>query len=216
MFRDKNLTADQLRAKFLEISVGEAWFSADYHNQNNADETLIYDAGQANLKHIVGLFGPPPWEFLRPGDAPEHVMKTSRRQKKMTRNVGDSEYKAMRGSTVNYNALPKKPQFVVFTEPLDPQKIVHLWIPGIDPQMKDVDQEFFRALDTQIADGELVVNYKKPRKSESHHLEANQRVTLMIPRPDGDFEPFALFSIHTMLKAPRSATATLRGRIYPL
>jgi len=225
MFRRQNLTAEQLRAKFLEIAEGEQWFSSFYESSEAAAAPAAasssYDASQENVRHITALFGPPPWEFLQPGDAPDHIVKTSSRQRMMIRNPAKSEYKAMRGSTPNYSSLPKKPQFVVFADERDTSSALHLWIPGSDARMLDVESEFSQLFEQQIKDGELMFNYRRPKGSKTTHLQANQSVTLLIPRGGsaaaaGDYEPFATLSIHSVLRAPRSATATLKGMIYAL
>lgn len=232
-YRQKNLTQQQLREKFIQIRDGESWFSADYHigddeNPTNkldtdVDKDTDFDFGASNFAHIQVLFGPPPYEFLWPGDAPERFIKPSlHRERKMSRNRGESQYKGMRGQTINYGSLPKKPQF---TTQQDERNSIHLWVAGVDMKMRDPFKLFETLKEIEIASdgGNILFNYRRPRQANVDHLAVGDTVTLWIMGEETDQhnhdhqrETFCSMRVDEMFKTPRAATATLYGRVFAL
>jgi hypothetical protein len=124
MLREKNYTQEQLRTIFMEMKEGQGWFTREFQDNTND----LYGDSDTGVDHteeaIRGLFGNPPYEFLLEGDVPETFLSGKR---KLVRSRGASEYKAMRGDTINYDNLPRNPHFIDNENPHD---ACFYWIPG--------------------------------------------------------------------------------------
>lgn len=146
MFREKLLSAEQLRAKFLEIAEGESWFTEFYRPTDEATASSAaaaaasseYDGGAEQARQIRLLFGSEPYEFLLPGDAPERLVSSERsRQRHTTRRPPDSsEYAGMRANAVSYSSVPSKAQFV---DSYDEKKQRRYWLTNSDALMTRTD-----------------------------------------------------------------------------
>ncbi len=108
-----HLTPAQARTMFLNIALEQKWFTAEYETvtmrelfRGDGNDTLDPHIHMQN--RITRLFGPPPWTFLKPGDAPDRFMIGKGRNRRLIRDPESSEYNAMRGETINYKKEGKK------------------------------------------------------------------------------------------------------------
>lgn len=209
---NQNLSEEQLRTLFIRISNNESWFTADY-DVDDPEEHDEYDAGESNFNHIELLFGPPPWVFLQPGDAPERFVNSNRLGRKTVRNPSESTYKAMRGSTVNYSNLPKHPQFV--TSP-DPSKAHHLWVPGTDPKVVN-RFDLYQNLEQlqRETDGTVGFSYKRPKGSKVDHIAVSDLVILYtLDKKTKETQAFCQVSVSTIFLTRGAATAKMTGMVH--
>lgn len=211
MFREKNWTSEQLRAKFLQIAEGEGWFTEEFEEtQKRQKRQSESDASADNFAHIQALFGPPPWEFLQPGDVPDRFVGENRLGRKTIRNPMESEYKALRQTHVNYEALPKKAQFV---DSLEKTARREYWLPGSEEVMAEAGSlyEALERLQLQSPDRVLEMNYRRPRKSTADHVQHGEELLLYyaVRTP----VPVALVIVESVQLAPRAATGKVFLRL---
>ena len=207
----QNLAPTRLRELFLQISEDQGWFSSGIEIED--ESSTLYASPLTVLKQIEALFGPPPWVFLEPTDIPAHALDSAESNgRKLTRDMYESIYKAMRGSTINYASLPKAPQF---TTDQDPQKSIYLWVPGTDPAVKDPLEVFesIRSLSQQTKGGDVMFMYKKPINSEAQHLMPNDQVELWVQRKGSAPDRFATLVVTSILKTAKASTATMYGQV---
>lgn len=218
MFRKQNLTPQELRDKFLKIAAGEGWFSDDYQITQSeqsrpaaaaAASFSEYDAGVDNFQRVELLFGPPPYEFLEPGDAPDRFIRNDRLGRKLVRNPRESEYKAMRQTHVNYNSLPSVVQFYTSD---DPAKTHHLWLPGSGTVKTAKDLERLLIAQDDSEEGYLTFNYRRPRGSEVEHIVPGDRLSLWVKR-GSKFVELGEILVDEFKKEPRAATGQVMARL---
>ena len=224
MFRQKGLTADELRAKFLEIAEGENWFTEFYQQRKLARDTgddTLYEQSKDQAKRIRLLFDGPPYEFLREGDAPPTLLLAGRkRQRRTTRNPASSKYAAMRGDTVNYSNLPNKLQFV---DSVDKDTQRRYWLVGVDLQSVVVEPaEVYSMLKTRAqtsTDDTLSFRFALPihTKRASPHIglpQVEEEFALYFVQPRSKVvTPVARLRFESVPIVPGRSTGTITARL---
>lgn len=161
MYRERNWTNDDLRAKFLQLAEGEGWFDPS----EEADAAERWQALQL-------LFGQPPYEFLEPGDPlPERLRGSETAGRPLGRRVvADPEEAGARRGVAGYSRVGKKAQLV---DSLDKDKARHYWLRGIELAQVTTSRELFEAMRHASSTREVELAFRRPiRAHRANAVEA--------------------------------------------
>lgn len=238
MYRERNLDRQQLRDKFFQVALGEEWFeppslrdeertasfAASAAAASSSSSSIPIDrerdrdrSHEANLyEKISSLFGPPPYEFLEPGDSvPRYIINQASGQPISL--IRDDRRDPRRQGHVSYASVGHSVQFV---DSLDRDKERHYWLPNSTELVNQAEtsEELYEALDRlQRDDGELRLNYRRPihshRKSEVEAPRVGDLLTLYSKgkrRRDSTVPPSFQAVVVAVFVQPKRAT----GNVY--